>query len=168
MIVSPATFSDLNAVGVLIAESAMHAPSSPHHETEMTRESFGLAQDYVANRIDNGDIALKLEVGERLAACGVIRPRVLVRSSHVGELLILVHPGARRRGVGQTLMSHMMIAARARSALRKLSVRVNEDDQAFLSLLGGQEGWTMERLEHNALRIDAVDVAVQVWAHELP
>ena len=168
MIVSPATFSDLNAIGVLIAESAMHTLSSPHHETEMARESFGLAQDYVGNRIDSGDIALKLEVGEHLAACGVIRPRVLVRSSHVGELLILVHPEARRRGVGQTLMSHLMIAACARSALRKLSVRVNEEDQALRALLGGQGGWVVERVEHNALRIDAVDVAVQVWAYQLP
>ena len=168
MIVSPVEPSDLGAIGLLIAESAMSALSSPHDEREMIQEGLHLAHMHVGSRVEVGDIALKVERGDQLAAFGVIRPRVLVRSSHVGEAQLLVHPHARRHGIGLLLIEHLTLAACSTSALRKLSMRVNEEDSALISLLRAQTGWARERVELGALTIGDRDVAVEVWGIELP
>ena len=69
------------------------------------------------------------------------------RCAHVGVLFVGVHPKVQRRGIGRTLMQHLIDHARAQG-LRRLELNVRSDNagaQALYRALGFRHEGTRER-----------------------
>ena len=122
-------------------------------ETEQRR----LPETYlsrVAGAADDGwPFTLAAWRGQQL--CGAITcerdARIKVR--HIGQVVgMMVHPDARRRGVGRTLLEACIALARRRRGTEMLTLSVTSDNEAALRLYEGVGFVRYGRLER-ALRI---------------
>ena len=71
-------------------------------------------------------------------------------SSHVAELVLLVHPGGRRRGVGRDLARTMLLEA-VRGGFKKVSVMIAADNSGAIDMFN-KLGFQGEALLRDQLR----------------
>jgi L-amino acid N-acyltransferase YncA len=90
-----------------------------------------------------------LDDGGRILAFAALRPGV-EWSSHVAELVLVVAPGARRRGLGRTLARAMLVEA-VRQGHKKVTVMIAADNVGPIEMFRGL-GFEGEALLRDQLR----------------
>ena len=163
-----ANLGDVAAVGALLHAALPQALSSPSGREDLPEGEVEAGRDVLESALAAGDLAWVLETGEQIAGVALARRRALARASHVGNITLIVHPLARRRGGGQLLLEALVAAARWHADFHKLAVRIASDDEAFRRTLTVSEpaprgGWTRERVEAGALRRGALVLDMEVW-----
>ncbi len=155
---------DVAAVGALVIASLNDAPSSVYAREDLALDALEIGRDLVEAAIAAGDVAWILETGDQVAGVAVARRRALIRASHIGDLSLLVHPLARGRGCGRTLMQAVIEAARRSATMHKLALRIASDDEALTRIvLGCGAPWVRERVEVGMLRRRADILDMVVW-----
>jgi GNAT superfamily N-acetyltransferase len=161
--VRPADYEDGVPIGWLILDGLDDAPSGDRGLVDVGDEPVDIGSGIVESAISNG--AWLWVADERDGIAGGVRltGRELTRSRHVGDLVVLVHPTARRRGVGTAMVKAIVEAARQSARFAKLSARVAADDEALRRTLMASGPWALERVEIGALARGAMRVDVQVF-----
>ncbi|MGM0576781.1 MAG: N-acetyltransferase family protein [Myxococcota bacterium] len=171
MTIRPAELSDAVALGWLLVESLDDAPSADRGPDDFSDDPVEVGSALVERAMRRNHRLLVADVPEGL--CGVVRlaPRELLRSRHVADLDLLVHPVARRLGVGSALAGIAVRTAVEAPEVSKLSARVAADDEVLAATLDTSGPWGLERVERAALSRDArlVDVEIRsLWVEGAP
>lgn len=72
-------------------------------------------------------------------------------SNHVGEILLVVSPSARRQGIGRTLARHAMVASFTDLGLSKLVIEIAADQTPLIAMFTGM-GFAVEALLRDHIR----------------
>ncbi len=155
--------SDAFALGLLVTEALQQAPSAELDAAEVAATPHDLGRELVTAAVAAGAWLLAGELQYERVGAARLTPREFMRSHHVADLLLLVHPRARRLGCASTLLDEITTLAREQEGLTKLSARVSGHDVALRSLLMNR-GWERERLERGALWSDRGLTDVEVMA----
>lgn len=166
--IHPAEPDDVHALGTLLREGHEDAPSSDRAQRELPEDPFGAGRELVDLVPGGEERVLVAELDEAIAGFAALIERELVRSSHVAELVLLVHPLVRGRGLGARLARAAVEAARLDPGLRKLSARVADDDEALRRSIAAAGPWERERVERGALARGEVDHDLHVHGLWLP
>ncbi|MEZ4268599.1 MAG: GNAT family N-acetyltransferase [Myxococcota bacterium] len=150
-------------IGWLILDGLDDAPSGDRGLADVGDEPVDVGSGIVEAAIGNGAWLWVADEHEGIAGGVRVTGRELQRSRHVGDLVVLVHPTARRRGVGTALVKAIVEAARNSSRFSKLSARVAADDEALRRTLMASGPWELERVEIGALARGAARVDVHVF-----
>lgn len=164
--IRPTTSLDCFAVGCLLLESIESAPSADRGPDELPSTELDAGAEIVQPALANGDIQFVAEVDGAIAGIAWVWPRELVRSRHIGDVYVLVHPEARGSGVGAGLVEAVSAAATAGQRLAKLCLRAAADDDA-LGRLMVSKGWRLERVELLGLTREEGSVDLMVWGRLL-
>ncbi len=157
-------FDDSVALGTLVLEAVHHARSSSHGPGDLADDALVVGGDLAEASREGRELVLIAELGGALAGMARVRQRPLHRSRHVADLEVLVHPAARRQGVGEALVREAIGRADGRRDVRKVSVRVAEDDEALRRTLARSGRWRRERVETLALFRDGELHHWEVWS----
>lgn len=165
MIFRIAEEADVQALGRLLAEGLHDAPSSEYEPDELPPDPTS-AGEHLLDRlhVPGSQVLLAVERGAPVGLVRVLR-REFLRSRHVADMTILVHPTARLRKIGSDLLGFAEGEAVLGGAT-KLAMRVAQDDEALRALLSAR-GWALERVEHGVLRRGGRVIDVGVWARHL-
>jgi len=159
-----ANLGDTVAAGVLVCDALPASPSSVFDRVDFPLDEGEIGREVLEQPMAAGDLVWVLEAGDQIAGLGVARHRPLERASHVADLTLLVHPVARGRGGGLTLLLAMERAARASTRTHKLVVRVACDDEALKATLAASgAGWRSERVEVEGIRRAGVLLDTELW-----
>ena len=159
-----ANLGDVAAVGALVRAALPHAPSSLQGRDDLATDDLDIGHEVVADALAAGDLAWVLETGDQIAGVAVARRRALVRASHVADVILLIHPIARGRGCGQTLLTALVDAATHDRDIHKLAMRIACDDDASLNLLASATPpWSLDRVEAGALGRGALIIDIELW-----
>ena len=160
----PANLGDTVAAGVLVCDALPASPSSVFDRVDFPLDEEEIGQEVLAAPLAAGDLVWVLEAGDQIAGLAVARRRPLARASHVADLTLLVHPVARGRGGGLTLLAAVEQAATESSLIHKLVVRVAADDVVLKATLDGAgSGWSPERIEIQGMRRGATTLDTELW-----
>lgn len=157
-------FDDSVALGTLVLEAVYEAPSSGHGPEDLAEDALIVGGDLAEACREGRELVLVAELGGSLAGVARVRQRPLVRSRHVADLEVLVHPAARRCGVGTALIREAIGQADRRPDVRKMSTRVAEDDEGLRAALARTGRWRRERVETLALFRDGALHHWEVWS----
>ncbi len=164
MITRKARLGDTHAVGSMICDALAHSPSSVFDRADLAVDEFEVGRELMSAPLAAGDLVWVLEAGQQIAGFALARARTLHRSSHVADLALVVHPIARGRGGGATLLAAIEGAARDAADLHKLVHRVAVDDEALKATLRSSSSpWVCERHECEGLRRGAHFVDTELW-----
>ena len=163
ILVRPATSTDWHAVGVLVQEGIFDAPSSLYTLDDLPIDPLKLGQQLT--RLGEEDVAVCLvaDVGLGLGGICHVLWGEFSRCRHSVHASLLVHPGARRLGVGRELLRVMAEHFRGDDCVSKITLSVSETDQN-LERLVVSEGWRLERASPLALDLEGRKVALRHWA----
>ena len=163
ILVRPAKSSDWHAVGVLVQEAIFDAPSSLYTFEDLPIDPLKLGQQLT--RLGEEDVAacLVADVGLGLGGVCHVLWGEFSRCRHSVHASLLVHPGARRQGVGRELLRVMAERFREDREISKISLSVSETDPV-LERLVASEGWCLERVSPLALDLAGKKVALRLWA----
>ena len=160
----PANLGDTIAAGVLVCDGLPAAPSSVYDRVDFALDEEEVGREVLVGPLSAGDLVWVLEAGDQIAGFALARHRPLQRASHVADLTLLVHPVARGRGGGLTLLAAIEGAARTSLSIHKLVVRVASDDHALKATLhSAQSGWRRERVEVNGMRRGGTTLDTELW-----
>ena len=155
--------TDAFALGTLLAQGLCDAPSSIFDPIELNPNALVVGQEIMTLAQEQGHLIQVADLAYELA--GVVRatPKEFVRSSHVADVTILVHPRVRRQHIGSALLEAITTKAWRTENICRLSMRIAADDIASQTLLQSS-GWLMERHEPDALWRSDQMIAVQTWS----
>ena len=157
---------DAYAVGVLLLDCLAHNPSARLEPHDLPHDPILAGRDAIDLSLARGDVLLVAELDGHVAGLAHVRPKELLRSSHVATLTLYLHPSA----PSGALCAGLEALARERATglgLRKLTVDVTEGDSVLEALIGCGEGWRRERLRPGAMRVDGANRDVTTWARDL-
>ncbi|MCB9728091.1 MAG: GNAT family N-acetyltransferase [Deltaproteobacteria bacterium] len=149
--VRAAGYEDGVPIGWLVLDGLDDAPSSDRGPVDVGDEPVDIGTAIVETALARDALLYVAEDEDGVLGAGRVGARELVRSRHVGDLAVLVHPRARRRGVGRALMEALVGGAEASRRFEKLAVRIAADDEALRRTVMGSGAWRLERLEIGAL-----------------
>ena len=165
MIARRANLGDTQAVGNMICDALPLSPSSVYDRADLALDEFEVGRELLGAALAAGDLAFVLEAGQQIAGLALARSRPLKRASHVADLMLVVHPLARGRGGGLTLLEAIEKGAEERSDLHKVVMRVALDDEALKATLRASAStWICERHEYEGLRRGAHFIDTELWA----
>ena len=160
----PANLGDTIAAGVLVCDALLASPSSVFDRVDFPLDEEEIGREVLVGPLAAGDLVWVLEAGDQIAGLAVARRRPLQRASHVADLTLLVHPVARGRGGGLTLLAAIERAARTSQLIHKLVIRVASDDLPLKATLNtAATGWCRERVEINGMRRGAATLDTELW-----
>jgi hypothetical protein len=159
-----ANLGDTIAVGALICDALPASRSSAYDRGDFPLDEREIGRDVVVGPLAAGHLVWVLETGDQIAGLALARRRLLQRASHVADLTLLVHPLARGRGGGLTLLAAIEHAATTSPLIHKLAALVASDDDALkATLLAANSGWCRERIVVQGMRRGAATVDSELW-----
>jgi GNAT superfamily N-acetyltransferase len=165
--VRPADYEDGVPIGWLVLDGLDDAPSADRGVVDVGDEPVEIGSGIVEAAIASGAWLWVADEPDGIAGVVRVTARGLMRSRHVGDVEVLVHPSARRRGVGRELVRAIVDAARASARFAKLAARVAADDEALRRALMAAGPWRLERVETAALGRGVTRVDVEVYGLHL-
>ena len=156
--------TDIVPLGELALEAITSAHSSPQELDEVPQSPLILGEE-ISLRGDEDLAPIVAEISGDLAGFASFERRSMARSAHVVEVRLLVHPEARRQGVGHRLMEAVHRRFEGHSSVHKLVMIVAADDDALLRLLESASGWVREQRCRSAWARGAGRVDVESWAN---
>ena len=166
--VRPATVNDVHAIGTLVHEAILSAPSSQWEWDELPEESGRVGHQIVGDFADEVNFCLVAQVGTHIVGFVQVMDGEFSRCQHARMANVLVWPLNRAYGVGRGLVDAMLTRLKQEKsgAFSKVSFRVSERDAPLNALLNGT-GWRVEREIEDALRVEGEPVVVRVYARDL-
>jgi GNAT superfamily N-acetyltransferase len=161
--VRPMEITDVVPLGELVLEALGQAPSSPRELDEYPGSPL-LVGDEVSASEEDALAPLVAELGGALAGFACFERRTMARSSHVIEIRILVHPKARRQGVGGRLLEGAGRQGMCAPRATKLVMTLAQDDVALRATLRRATGWGCEQRSPGAYARGDDRVDVETWA----
>ncbi len=163
-----ATMADATALGRMILEGHVDAPSSPFEADELEPEPALLGGEFILAALDGSELLFRLD-GPRgeLVGCVRVVPREFLRAGHVGSVQLLVRPAWRRRGLGRAALLGLMAHRAVTGRFERLEVQVTRADEpqmALLAALATTQGWGVERVEVGAARLGEAFSDILTWA----
>lgn len=159
-----ANLGDTSAVGALVCDALPLSPSSIFDRSDFPLDEVEVGREALVAPLSAGELVWILEAGDQIAGFACTRRRPLRRASHVADVTLVVHPVARGRGGGGTLLTALERAARDAADIHKLVMRVAVDDVALqATLLASKAPWRRERIEYEGLRRAASFVDTELW-----
>ncbi len=164
VVVRAARLGEAAAIGQVLVDGLQDAPSAEYAPEEVPSRALDVGKELLGEvDLEADRLLLVAEAGGAMAALARVGPRDFVRSRHIADVLIVVHPAARGIGVGRALLLGVMDTARATGRLRKLVMRVADDDEALVRVVT-IAGWGLERVERGALLREDGERDVHVYA----
>lgn len=154
---------DCFALGELLHAALDHAPSSWLGPEDLDRDRLEAGRDLLETAGDKGHDLLVVDVEEGLAGLALVAPKDLARESHVADLAVLVHPGARRSGLGSALVAAALESARRRDDVLKVATRIAAGDEALRRTIARSGPFRRERVEREALAWQGRHADLEVW-----
>ena len=163
--VRPANANDAYALGTLVQESILSAPSSPWEWDELSPDPLRIGQQLIGTARSEVLLCHVVDAGGFIVGLAQALEGEFHRCRHAATGIVLVRPSARRHGVGRTLVRSMVATSTALLAPGggKLTIRVSAKDRALHALLVA-EGWEVEREVQAGLYVDGVPVVVRAMA----
>jgi GNAT superfamily N-acetyltransferase len=166
--IRPMEITDVVPLGELVLEAVGEAPSSPRELDEYPGSPL-LVGDEISACEEDALAPLVAELHGDLAGFASFERRSMARSSHVVEIRILVHPKARRKGVGATLLTGARRHGLEITGVEKVVMSLAGDDVALRATLAQDPGWQREQCAPGAYARPGGSVDVEAWANfDLP
>ena len=156
--------TDIVPLGDLALEALPSAPSSPQEVDEVPGSPLLLGEE-ISFRGDHDLRPIVAEISGELAGFATFERRSMARSHHVVEVRLLVHPQARRRGVGARLMDEVALKFKDHPNVNKLVMIVAADDAALLHVVDRANGWVREQRCRAAWARGEDRVDVESWGN---
>jgi len=162
-IVRPGNDPDAHALGSLVQESILSAPSSVWEWDELAQDPARIGRALIGQGESDVLFCHVAEASGLIVGVAQVLKGEFIRCQHSLMGLLLVRPSARRFGVGRSLIRSMKATSTAHLSPEggKLTMRVSARDEALDGLLRS-EGWVIEQEVEAGLQIGDVPVVVRV------
>lgn len=156
--------TDIVPLGALALAAIPSAPSSAQELDEVPQSPLILGEE-ISLQGDESLSPIVAEISGDLAGFVAFERRSMARSAHVVEVRLLVHPDARRQGIGRRLLQAATDRFEAHAGVHKLVMVIASDDLGLLALLRRTSGWVCEQRCEAAWARGAHRIDVESWAN---